>query len=132
MRLAAFYFVAFTILSTLGGAQVPVFEFSHEESSIKFHVKASVDLTGAFDKWDASLKFSSPAAESGVLEVKIQAASGNTGSGMKDGKLKSKDFFNVKENPLITFVSKKLNRSAQTALICWVILRYAESLNLRP
>jgi polyisoprenoid-binding protein YceI len=31
----------------------------------------------------------------------------NTGSGMKDRKLKSEDFFNVKDDPLITFMSKK-------------------------
>jgi len=32
----------------------------------------------------------------------------NTGSGMKDGKLKGKDFFDVKKNPLITFHSTKV------------------------
>ena len=32
----------------------------------------------------------------------------DTGSGMKNDKLKSKDFFDVKENPLITFQSKKI------------------------
>jgi polyisoprenoid-binding protein YceI len=30
------------------------------------------------------------------LDIKIQAATVNTGSGMKDEKLKSKDFFDVK------------------------------------
>jgi polyisoprenoid-binding protein YceI len=42
------------------------------------------------------------------LDVKIQAASVNTGSGMKDGKLKGKDFFDVDHDPLITFLSKKI------------------------
>jgi polyisoprenoid-binding protein YceI len=42
------------------------------------------------------------------LDVKIQAASVNTGSGMKDGKLKGKDFFDVKDDPLITFHSTKI------------------------
>jgi polyisoprenoid-binding protein YceI len=42
------------------------------------------------------------------LDVKIQAESVNTGSGMKDGKIKGKDFFDVKQNPLITFLSKKI------------------------
>ena len=45
------------------------------------------------------------------MDVKIQAASVNTGSGMKDGKLKSKDFFDVKQNPLITFLSTKIVQS---------------------
>jgi polyisoprenoid-binding protein YceI len=42
------------------------------------------------------------------LDVKIQAASVDTGSGMKDNKLKSKDFFDVEQDPLITFQSKKI------------------------
>ena len=79
-----------------------------DESTIKFFVKASVDLTGTFDKWDATLTFTSPNIATGVLDIKIQADSVNTGSGMKDGKLKSKDFFDVKEDPLITFMSKKI------------------------
>jgi polyisoprenoid-binding protein YceI len=47
----------------------------------------------------------------GVLDIKIQADSVNTGSGMKDGKLKSKDFFNADQDPLITFLSKKVVQS---------------------
>jgi polyisoprenoid-binding protein YceI len=39
--------------------------------------------------------------------VTIQAASVDTGSGMKNNKLKGKDFFDVEQNPLITFKSTK-------------------------
>jgi polyisoprenoid-binding protein YceI len=67
-----------------------------------------VAIQGSFEKWDSTLTFTTPEVETGVLEIKIQADSVNTGSGMKDGKLKGKDFFDVKQNPLITFVSKKL------------------------
>jgi polyisoprenoid-binding protein YceI len=42
-----------------------------------------VALEGTFDKWDASLNFSSPDYAAGVLDIKIQADSVNTGSGMK-------------------------------------------------
>src|SRR5258706_4831460 len=42
-----------------------------------------------------------------LLEINIQAASVDTGSGMKNGKLKSKDFFDVARNPVITFKSTK-------------------------
>jgi polyisoprenoid-binding protein YceI len=42
------------------------------------------------------------------LSRKIEAASVITGSRMKDGKLKGKDFFNVKEDPFITFHSTKV------------------------
>ncbi len=88
--------------------QVPVFKITQEESSIKFYVKASVALSGHFDKWDATLTFTSPDVSTGLLDIKIQADTVNTGSGMKDGKLKSKDFFDVKQNPLITFRSKRI------------------------
>src|SRR5438876_10643571 len=42
------------------------------------------------------------------LEITIQAASVDTGSGMKNGKLKSKAFFDVEQNPVITFKSTKI------------------------
>ena len=91
-------------------AQAPVFAIDHSTSSVKFSVKASVNIAGTFDKWDASVTFSSPKLETAVLDIKIQAASVNTGSGMKDGKLKGKDFFDVKKSPLITFHSTKVSQ----------------------
>ena len=95
------------LLTTPAGAQapadVPVFKITPGESTITFNVKASVAIAGTFDQWDASLTATSTAAESVVLDVKIQAASVNTGSGLKDGTLKSDDFFNVDQDPLITF-----------------------------
>jgi polyisoprenoid-binding protein YceI len=78
-----------------------------EDSWIKFHLKASTKIAGKFDKWDAALTFTSPDETTGVLEIKIQAASVDTGSDIKNGKLKGKDFFDVEQNPLITFVSTK-------------------------
>ena len=108
MRLAVFWFVASAILSPLSQAQAPVFVITQQESTIKFYVKASVSLVGSFDKWDATLTFASPDVATGVLDVKIQAASVNTGSSMKDDKLKSQEFFDVKQDPLITFRSKKI------------------------
>jgi len=92
-------------------AQAPVFMIDRSTSSVKFSVKASVELAGTFDKWDAGVTFSSPKLETAVLDIKIQAASVNTGSGMKDGKLKGKDFFDVKKSPLITFHSTKVTQT---------------------
>ena len=50
------------------------------------------------------------------MDIKIQADSVNTGSGMKDDKLKSKDFFNVKEDPYITFHSTKFTQTGPTTV----------------
>ncbi|HKD83530.1 MAG TPA: YceI family protein [Terriglobales bacterium] len=100
--------IAAVLPSLVQAQSAPVFSITTADSSITFYVKASVELRGTFDKWDASLTFTSPDVSTGVLDVKIQAASVDTGSGMKDGKLKSKDFFYVEENPLITFHSTKI------------------------
>ena len=86
------------LLSPLTRAQVPVFAVTPVESTIKFNVKASVPIAGNFDKWDATLTFHHCGfgyQDSGSLV--------NTGSGMKNNKLKAKDFFNVEQDPLITF-----------------------------
>ena len=108
MRLAILGLLALATLTPPSHAQVPVFTTTPENSSIKFFVKASVALTGNFDTWNATLKFSSPDVTTAVLDIRIQAATVSTGSGVKDKKLKSKDFFDVEQNPLITFHSTKV------------------------
>jgi polyisoprenoid-binding protein YceI len=108
MRLALLSLLTLVLLPMPSRAQVPVFKTTPENSSIKFYVKASVALVGQFDKWDASLKFTSPDVTTAVLDIKIAAATVNTGSGMKDNKLKSKDFFDVEQSPAITFHSTKV------------------------
>jgi polyisoprenoid-binding protein YceI len=89
-------------------AEVPVVKVSPKQSTIQFAVKASVALEGTFEKWDATLTFTSDHVEDGVLDIKIQAASVNTGSRLKDDKLKSKDFFDAEQDPFITFRSSKI------------------------
>jgi polyisoprenoid-binding protein YceI len=108
VRLRVLCLLGCIALPSLSRAQVPVFVVTPEDSSIKFFVKASVAIGGTFDKWDATLTFTSPDVTTAVLDVKIQADSVSTGSDMKNNKLKGKDFFDVKQNPTITFLSKKV------------------------
>ena len=100
--------VAFCTFPSANHAQVPVYEVTPVESTIKFGVESSVPIKGSFNKWNASLKFSSADVRSAVLEIAIQAESVETGSGMKNNKLKGKDFFDVKNSPVITFKSTKV------------------------
>jgi polyisoprenoid-binding protein YceI len=106
--LALFFSPAIRAQSTT----VPEFEITPEQSKISFAVKASISLEGIFEKWDASLKFTSTDPTTGVLDVKIEADSVNTGSGLKDDKLKGKDFFDAKKDPYITFHSTKIVQTA--------------------
>ena len=108
MRSVILCLVLSAVFAPLTRAQVPVFKIAPDQSSIDFSVKASVALEGKFEKWDASFTFPSADVTTGVMDIKIWADSVNTGSGMKDGKLKSKDFFNVQNDPYITFHSNKI------------------------
>ena len=116
MRLAALCLLVSSMLPSVSLAQdqVPIFKVTPEQSDVKFFVKASVAIDGKFKKWDATLTFTSPAAESAVIDVKIYADSVDTGSDMKDGKLRGKDFFNAKEDPYITFHSTKVVQTGPT------------------
>ena len=113
MRLISVCLLASVLIPSLSRAQeVPVFAISTADSSIKFNVKASVPIGGTFDQWNATLTFTSTDVTTGSLDVEIQAASVDTGSGMKDSKLKSSDFFDVVANPLITFKSTNISQTS--------------------
>jgi polyisoprenoid-binding protein YceI len=116
VRTAILYLLVCGVFASVSRAQVPVFEINHADSTVKFNVSASVPIAGTFDKWDATMKFTSPELTTAVLDIKIQADSVNTGSGMKDGKLKSKDFFNAKDDPYITFHSTKVTQTDPTTV----------------
>ena len=111
--------VPFTLVCLLAQAafpqqsvgQAPVYEITPVESSIKFDVESSVAIKGTFSKWNATLTFQTRELSTGVLDIKIEADSVDTGSGLKNGKLRGKDFFNVKEEPYITFRSTKITQT---------------------
>ncbi len=117
MRLATLCLLASTVFASANPVDAPVFVVTPVESTITFDVKASVAIVGKFDKWDATLTFTSPELSTAVLDIKIQAATVDTGSGMKDGKLKSKDFFDVEKNPLITFHSTKVEQTGPDTVV---------------
>jgi polyisoprenoid-binding protein YceI len=116
MRSAILCILMSTVFPSGVRAQVPVFAVDKADSTVKFSVSASVAIAVTFDKWDATLIFTSTDLSSSVLDNKIQADSVNTGSGMKDGKLKGKDFFDAKENPYITFHSTSVSQTGPNTI----------------
>jgi len=117
IRVALLCLLAFAPFAAWAQADVPVFKISRQDSTIKFYVKASIEIAGTFDKWDASLTFTSTDVTTGVLQITVQAASVNTGSSMKDSTLKSADFFNVEQQPVITFVSKSIAQTGPDSFV---------------
>ena len=114
MRKIMLGLVATALLTPLGWAQAPVFQVTPVSSSVTFNVKSSVSIVGKFDQWKATLTMKSPDVTTAALDIEVQAASVDTGSGMKNGKLKSKDFFDVDKNPTITFKSDHVVQTGPT------------------
>jgi len=110
MRLV--WLAAALLVPSVGFSQIPTFEIVAPQSKINFKVDASVSIAGVFEKWTADLHFTTPYVESAVLDITAQAASVNSGSGLKDGKLKGSEFFDAKNDPEITFRSKKIIQTA--------------------
>jgi polyisoprenoid-binding protein YceI len=117
MRLTILFLLISAALISASPAEAPVFEFTQGTSTIKFDVESSVAIVGKFDKWQASLVFASPELSTGVLDIKIDASSVDTGNGMKNGKLKGKDFFDVEKSPLITFHSTKVEQTGPNTIV---------------
>jgi len=84
LPMAVLWLLASFFFPPVNRAQVPVYEVTPIESTVKFGVDSSVPIKGTFDKWNASMKFSSTDVRSGVLEIEIQADSVDTGSGVFD------------------------------------------------
>lgn len=107
--LATLVFSSFT--QAQSSPEAPVFEITPVMSKVTFYVKASVKLEGTFDKWNATLAFTSTDASTGVLDIKIQADSVDTGSDSKDKKLKGEQCFDANKDPYITFHSTKITQT---------------------
>jgi polyisoprenoid-binding protein YceI len=114
LQMTVLWFVVFCTFPSANRAQVPVYEVTPVESTIKFGVDSSIPIKGTFDKWTATIKFSSQDVRSAVLDIEIQADSVNTGSGLKNNKLKGKDFFNTKDSPIISFKSTSVIQTSPT------------------
>ena len=114
MRSVILCALAFVLLPCASYAQAPVFAVTPAESSVRFSVKSSVALVGKFDKWNATLIFPSADVTTGILHIQIDAATVDTGSGMKNNKLEGRDFFDVEQYPRITFITTKVVQTSPT------------------
>jgi len=97
---------------TVGGAVLPAagtwaFDISH--SQVEFLVRHMVvgKTRGRFTSWSGTLHIDENPTASWV-EVSIDAASIDTRDANRDGHLKSADFLDVENNPVITFRSTKV------------------------
>ena len=95
-------------------AQVPVFQVTPIQSSIRFNTASSRPLTANFDKWNATLTFASRDPTSAVFQVEIQTASVHCRDSKSDDEVKSTSLLNVAQDTVISFKSNKVVQTGKT------------------
>jgi len=94
-------------------AQTSIWKFDKAHTNVGFKISHMVisDVTGKFQEFDGTLKAGKDDFDSASLEFTIQTASVNTNIEKRDKHLRSKDFFDAKNNPEIKFVSTTFNKT---------------------
>lgn len=72
-------------------------------------------VRGSFRSWTGTLKLDEEDLTRSSVEVTIDAASIDTRNEMRDGHLRSADFFDVEQFPTLTFRSTRIERDAADA-----------------
>jgi polyisoprenoid-binding protein YceI len=88
-------------------------EIDTVHSSIGFTVRHMViaKVHGLFTRWTGTLELDTLNLRASRVEVKIDASSVDTRDGQRDSHLRSRDFFDVENYPLITFRSTSIEEA---------------------
>lgn len=102
-------FLLLFVLSTYSIAST--WETNKDHSEILFQVPymGVSEVTGRFNEFTGEVVFKDDLKTIDSLFVKIPVASIDTGNKMRDGHLKSSDFFMTQEHPFITFKSNRIS-----------------------
>jgi polyisoprenoid-binding protein YceI len=88
-------------------------------SEIHFKVKHLVisNVTGSFDKFDATVLSNGDDFTNAQIDFKADVNSINTNQADRDNHLKSPDFFDAAHHPELTFASKSLRKNGDNGFI---------------
>ena len=81
-----------------------------KDYSIRF---SSKDVTGVFEKFNATIVFDETKLQSSYFNLLIDAASLNTGIDLQTEDVKSRDWFDVAKYPEIKFTSSKIDTAGK-------------------
>lgn len=81
---------------------------SHSSASFSIKHMMIAKVHGAFDRLKGELTFDPKTPSQSQISVEIEAASINTGEPKRDEHLRSADFFDVSQFPLLTFKSTSI------------------------
>ena len=87
-------------------------------SEIKFAIKnLGISTSGSISGIKGSINYKLADPNSASFNVSIDANSVNTGNSLRDGHLKKESYFNVKQYPKISFVSKNVSLNNTTHML---------------
>ncbi len=102
-------------LLTKESGAVSTWSIDPVHSSVEFAVKHMVVTTvrGSFTRFEVELDFDGVNPERASIEARIDAASIGTRAADRDTHLRSADFLDVENHPLITFKSRRVEAAGQ-------------------
>ena len=110
-RVFAGILVVALLLGSAAAADRKPYVFDPAHSQINFTAEALLlTAQGYFGTFDADVQLDAANLENSTLTLTIDAASINTRVEARDRHLRSADFFDVANNPKITFVATKITK----------------------
>ena len=102
-------FLTLMISANSFAGEATKWNFSKAHSSINFKIwHLMTPVYGNFEDFDVALNFDPQNLEGSSINVTIQVASINTGWGPRDEHLKTEDWFEADEYPVMSFKSSKI------------------------
>jgi polyisoprenoid-binding protein YceI len=107
-----------TIATALPGWSVGTWTIDPAHSQVSFSVRHLMSkVRGTFDDFRGEIVTDADPTRSSVTAF-LELASVNTGVETRDNHLRSKDFFDIEQSPMMTFTSNDLRREGEQ----WVLL----------
>jgi len=99
-------------------AAAATWKIDPDHSSIGFKIKHLMvsNVKGSFEKYNGTVDLNETDITRSKVEVNIETASINTNVELRDGHLKSAEFFDVAKYPAMTFKSKKVAKAGKDKL----------------
>ena len=108
------FIVSILLLVSVSFLQAQPLQAVSGSSSIQFKIKnLGVSVNGKFTGLTSSIQFDPAAIASASIQAQVDAKTVNTGIDMRDDHLREKDYFDVKNFPVIKLVSTKITAGSR-------------------